>query len=898
MPLTTGARLGPYEIVAPLGAGGMGEVYRARDTRLDRIVAIKVLPADLAADAQFRERFEREARVISSLSHPHICPLFDVGNHDGTEFLVMEHLDGETLAARLEQGALPLDQALTIGIEIASALEAAHRAGIVHRDLKPANIFVTKNGARLLDFGLAKNNAGRAITSSAVRSIAGMPTALPTTPPAAALTAQGTILGTFQYMSPEQLEGQDADARSDIFAFGCVLFEMVAGRKAFQGKTQVSLIGAILKEDPPPVSTVQALSPAAFDFVVRKCLAKDPDRRWQSAGDLVSQLEWIAQGSGSVVQPAQSAGATTVGVRRGIHPLAAAGGAVVLAAVAAIAAWFLKPGPAPAPPQPMSRFVIPLPSDQNFSRTGRHFIAISPDGTKLAYVANQQLYLRAMDQLEATPIRGTSTDPISPSFSPDGQWVVFFAGGQLRKIAIAGGAAVKICDAVNPYGVSWSGDRIVFGQGSAGIMEVPASGGTPSVIAKVESDKGELAHGPQLLPDSEHLLFTIARGQQWEDARAVVQSLKTGQRKVVIEGAADARYLESGHLLYGHDATMLAVPFDVRRLEVKGGPVALLEGVTESLQTGAMQFGVSRTGTAVFVPGTVAQNRSMVWVDRQGKEEPIPAPPKPYQNPRLSPDGKRLAVEINDQEQAIWIWEFMRGTLTRLTFGRTSDLIPRWSVDGQRVFYSAIVDGERDVFSKAADGTGEPLRLTRGKNGTVARSPTPDGKLLIVQGLGRGTGQDISVVSLEGDHALRPLLHAPYDEAQPEISPDGRWIAYMSNESARAEVYVRPFPDVDKGRWQVSTGGGAGPRWSRDMRELYFNEPNATMATRIHVDGASFSTEKPVQLFPRPNYGGQDLAPDGRFLVIKFGVANPQQQQQVVVVMNWIEELKSRVAAK
>src|SRR5262252_3113001 len=391
MPLTTGARLGPYEIVAPLGAGGMGEVYRARDTRLDRIVAIKVLPADLAAEAPFRERFEREARVISSLSHPHICPLFDVGNHDGTEFLVMEHLEGETLAARLEKGQVPFAQALTIAIEIASALDAAHRAGIVHRDLKPANIFLTKTGARLLDFGLAKSNA-RAISSSAVRSIAGMPTALPTTPPAATLTAQGTILGTFQYMAPEQLEGQDADGRSDIFAFGCVLFEMVTGRKAFQGKTQVSLIGAILKEDPPPVSTVQALSPAAFDFVVRKCLAKDPDRRWQSAGDLVSQLEWIAQGSGSVVQPAQSAGATTVGVRRGIHPLAAAGGAVVLAAVAAIAAWFLKPGPAPAPPQPMSRFVIPLPSDQNFSRTGRHFIAISPDGTKLAYVANQQLY--------------------------------------------------------------------------------------------------------------------------------------------------------------------------------------------------------------------------------------------------------------------------------------------------------------------------------------------------------------------------------------------------------------------------------------------------------------------------------------------------------------------------
>jgi hypothetical protein len=896
VPLTEGARLGPYEIVAPLGAGGMGEVYRARDTRLDRIVAIKVLPPDLAADPQFRERFEREARVISSLSHPHICPLFDVGNDNGVEFLVMEHLAGETLSARLERGAIPLDQALTIAIEIASALDTAHRAGVVHRDLKPANIFLTKNGAKLLDFGLAKNNAGRAISSGAIRPIAGVPTALPTTPPAATITAQGTILGTFQYMAPEQLEGHDADPRTDIFAFGCVLFEMVTGRKAFQGKTQVSLIGAILKDDPPPVSTVQAMSPAAFDFVVRKCLAKDPDRRWQTASDLVSQLEWIAQGGGSTVL--QSSVHERAKARRGIHPTLAAGVAVVLATVAGLVAWFLKPVPA-AVPGPLTRFVVTLPSDQNFTRAGRHFVAISPDGTKVVYVANQQLYLRAIDQVEATPIRGTNADPSNPFFSPDSQWVGFYASNQLRKIAINGGAAVKLCDATNPFGASWTADRIVFGQGPNGIMEVSATGGTPKVIAKVDGNKGEVAHGPHLLPGGDALLFTLAKAQQWEDARAVVQSLKTGQRKVLLEGATDAQYVETGHLLYGHDATMLAVPFDVQRLEVKGGPVALLEGVTEANPTGSMQFSLSRTGTVVFVPGTIAQNRSLVWKDRRGKEEVVPAGSKPFANPRLSPDGTRVAVEVSDQEQAIWIWEFMRGTLTRLTFGRASDIQPRWTPDGRRILYSSIVDGERSVVWKAADGTGAAERLTRGTRGADAQAPrsvTPDGKWLLVAIVSPTTGSDLNLVPLEGEHRTQPLLHAAFNEGNGEISPDGRWLAYQSDESGRVEVYVRPFPDVDKGHWQVSTDGGFAPRWSRDGRELFFSDPANVVAAAVRVDGSTFAAGKPVVLFPRASYGSYDVGRDGRFLVIKFGTLN--QQQQIVIVQNWLEELKARVTSK
>jgi len=900
MPLAAGARLGPYEIVAPLGAGGMGEVYRARDTRLDRIVAVKVLPADLAADAQFRERFEREARVISSLSHPHICPLFDVGNHDGTEFLVMEHLDGETLAARLERGPVPFDQALTIAIEIASALDAAHRAGIVHRDLKPANIFLTKTGARLLDFGLAKSNA-RAISSSAVRSIAGMPTALPTTPPAATLTAQGTILGTFQYMAPEQLEGQDADARTDVFAFGCVLFEMMTGRKAFSGKTQVSLIGAILKEDPPPVSTVQALSPAAFDFVVRKCLAKDPDRRWQTAADLVSQLEWIAQGGGTQASP--GAAKTPPATRRLALVIAAV--AIVAAAVGGAAGWFSRRA-AIAVPGPIGRFPVVLPPDQRFTRVGRHFVAISPDGTKIVYVANTQLYLRTIDQIEPTPIRGTNVDPIGPFFSPDGQWVGFYAGNQLRKIAIAGGAAVKLCDAVNPFGATWVGDRVLFGQGVRGVFEVSAAGGTPTIIAKVDAQRGEVALSPQLLPDGETLLFTRARGQNWDEAQAVVQSLKTGTSKVVVDGATDARYVETGHIVFGHDGSMLAVPFDVRTLAVTGGPVALVEGVGVGQQTGAMQFALSRTGTATFVPGSSTPSRTLAWIDRKGVETFIAAGLRPFQQPRISPDGTRVAVEIADRDQAIWIWEFARDTITRLTFGRAGDSQPRWMPDGRHILYSSNATGDRGVFMTAADGTGAPEQLTKVASARRPSAISPDGQWLVAGGGMPETAADLSLVRIQGDHRVQPLLHSAANEGNGEIAPDGRWIAYQSDESGRPEIYVRPFPDVERGRWQLSSGGGSVPRWSRDGKEIFFAAGpggrgvfNGTlMSVAVRTDGSTFIPEKPVALLTMAGYGiNFDVAPDGRFLFVKNSGAT-QELQQLIVVQNWIEELKARVASK
>jgi serine/threonine-protein kinase len=722
-----------------------------------------------------------------------------------------------------------------------------------------------------------------------------MVTSLPTTPPAA-ITDKGTILGTFQYMAPEQLEGHEADSRTDLFAFGCVLYEMATGRKAFQGKTQVSLIGAILKDDPPPVSSVQALSPAAFDFAVRKCLAKDPDRRWQTASDLVSQLEWIAQ-AGAAATADGNASAIVPRVQSGVRPMLAAGAAVALAVFAGVAAWFLKPRPVELR-QPLTRFSITLPPDQLFTRLGRHVVAISPDGTKVVYVANQQLYLRGIDQLEATPIRGTKVDPVNPFFSPDGQWVGFYAVNQLRKIAIAGGAAVKLCDATNPFGVTWTGDRILFGQGARGIMEVPANGGVSNVLVKVEDGSGELAHGPQLLPGGDAVLFTLAKGQNWEEGRAVIYSLKTGQRKVLLEGAADARYIDTGHILYGHDATLLAVPFDVRRLDVTGGPVVVAEGVTEAIPTGSMQFALSETGTAAFVPGAVASQRSLAWVDRKGSETAIAIPTRAYVDPRLSPDGKRVAVAITDQEQAIWIGDLTGGSLSRLTFGRSGDVVPHWSHDGRRVFYSSVVNGERRVLWKAADGTGPAEPLTTTREGQIPRSASPDGRFLLVSGPDNANANgDMSLVSLEGKHELTPLLHSAFDENFGEISPDGKWIAYTSNESGAVDIYVRAFPEVDRGPWQISVGGGNQPRWSRDGRELFYRSSGGVMmAAAVRTDGARFDPATPVTLSSRTDFVGFDVAPDGRFLIVKLN--GMDQRPQIVIVQHWIDELKARTAKK
>jgi serine/threonine-protein kinase len=923
--LQPGARLGPYEVVSAIGAGGMGEVYRARDTRLDRTVAIKVLPENHGADPQFRERFDREARAISQLDHPHICALYDVGDQAGTAYLVMQYLEGETLADRLAKGALQLDQALTIAIEVGSALDKAHRAGIVHRDLKPGNIMLTKTGAKLLDFGLAKS-------TSPMAAVAGL-SALPTTPPN--LTAQGTIVGTFQYMAPEQIEGQEADARTDIFAFGAVLYEMVTGKKAFTGKTHASLISSILKDEPRPIAELQPLTPLQLDHIVGRCLAKDPDERWQSAADLTRELRWIHD-SGASARVA----AAPLERRERRGRLAIGVAAVIAGLVVGIVATMLvaRFGGRQASDQPHAvarshvgiapaEYLQALPADRTTveGRPSRTAMAWSPDGRSFVFTAvqggRQQLYLRALDQLVATAIPG-SEGAVSPFFSPDGRWVGFWSGGALKKISVVGsGPATTICETLEMYGASWGADdTIIFSRQTEGLWRVSAAGGTAQVVAKPDRKQGELRYVlPQILPGDRVVLFTITHTPlpTWEDTEIVAQSLATGERKVLIHGGADARYARSGHLLYLRRGTLMAVPFDPERLEVAGGAVALIADVmqaantpNEASESGAGQFSVSQSGSLLYVPGGIFPDaeRSLAWVDRSGVAQPLALPDKAYASPRLSPDGRRVMVWTQG-DRNIWVHDLARGTLTRLTSeARNARAI--WTADGTRVTYGSASGGVETLFWKPADGSGPAERLATSDYQQSASSWSPDGQTLAFV-LTPSTGNDIWTLSLSGDRQPRPILQTRYNEAYPDFSPDGRWLAYASNESGRSEVYVEPYPGPGA-RQPISTDGGTAPAWSRDGRELFFTTTQtaggqATPTKMMVVPVAlrpTFSAGAPRMLF-EGRYGATaairpyDVTADGRrFLMVQQKERPVVSVSNMVLVQNWFDELKARVPTK
>src|SRR6267378_3743405 len=637
MSLNAGIRLGPYEILTAIGAGGMGEVYRARDTRLDRIVAIKVLPTHLADRSELRERFEREARTIASLNHPHICTLFDIGHQDGIDYLVMEYLEGETLAQRLLKGALPLEQVLQYAIEISDALDKAHRKGVTHRDLKPGNIMLTKTGTKLLDFGLAKLKQQ---VAPANVQLSQLPTANDP------LTAKGTIVGTLQYMAPEQLEGKEVDARTDIFAFGAVAYEMATGKRAFEGKTQASLIAAILEREPPAMSSLQPMTPPALDRVAKKCLAKEPEKRWQAASDVCDELKWIAEGGSQV-------GLTPTAATRGFGALSrreviiGAGTLLSGVAIAGVAVWNLRPSQAPAP-QPVTRTTINLPPGlQLAGLDGGPAVALSLDGTHLAYVARQggtqQLYLRAMDSLDSTPIQGTE-GAVNPFFSPDGQWMGFFVGQKMKKISVSGGAALTLGDATFPHGASWGSLGVIAFAPSVGtsLKQVPDGGGTPQLLTRLK--KGEVnQRWPEFLPDGKAVLFSGApTNANWTNSEVAAESVETGERRNLVLGATHPRYAASGHLVYAQGGSLMAVPFDPGRLAITGAAVPIVQGVLQSPSSGAAQYSLSATGSLVYIPGGVqADQRTLVWVTRNGAEQPVAAPARAYVYPRLSPDGQR-----------------------------------------------------------------------------------------------------------------------------------------------------------------------------------------------------------------------------------------------------------------
>jgi serine/threonine-protein kinase len=911
MALAVGAKLGPYEVVSPLGAGGMGEVYRGRDTRLDRNVAIKILPAHLSDNPEARERFDREARAISSLNHPNICHLYDVGSQDGTSYLVMEYLEGETLADRLRKGPLPLEQFFKVGIEICEGLEKAHRSGVIHRDLKPGNIMLTATGAKLMDFGLAKALATSTMLSS------GLTVTLSTPAASQPLTAQGTVVGTFQYMSPEQLEGRGSDERSDIFALGSVFYEMLTGRRAFEGKSALSVASAIIEKEPEPISSFKPMTPQTLDRAIRRALAKDPEERWQTARDLALDLKWIA-GEGS------QASAPRLAQVRGIWRQSLPWGVTAVLALAAVVLGIGFVERAPKTPQVM-RVNADIGTDAKLYQGYGIWATTSPDGTRLAFVASgsdgkNRIYVRSLDQLPATALSGTE-DAENPFFSPDSQWLGFFASGKVKKIAVQGGAPITLCDAPAARGGTWSEDgTIVFTPDlRTPLLKVSSAGGTPQTLTALDQTTGEVTERwPQFLPGGKAVLFTSAtHGGNYEDADVVVYSIATAQRKKLVQGGYFGRYVPTGHLVYMHDGTAFAVPFDLKGLAVAGSPAPILEGVAASPGDAAAQFSFAANGTLMYVPGRSGfQFVSVYWMDREGKLTPLRDVPANYYTPSFSPDGTRLALAINDGKKSdIWVYDLARETLTRLTFDG-NNLSPIWTPDGQRITYVRFEKpGTGDIYWTRADGGGSPLRLTELRGRPFPSSWHPDGKVLLIDQVAAGTNQNLYntfAITVEGNDEqgwkpgqIKPFLTGSSMQWESSFSPDGHWLAYDSNESGDYEVYVRPFPGPG-GKWQVSSSGGRYPKWSRTSKELFYRTADSKiMVASYSVSRESFSPGKaqlwsPGQFTERLGNVNFDLHPDGkRFVVLKTPPSKDDSSPgKFAFVFNFFDELRRKVPSQ
>jgi serine/threonine-protein kinase len=903
MTLAPGVRLGPYEILSAIGAGGMGEVYKARDTKLGRDVALKILPEQFATDPDRLARFRREAQVLASLNHPNIAAIHGFEEANSVHALVLELVEGQTLADRIAQGPIPLDEALPIAKQMAEALEAAHEHGIIHRDLKPANIKLRPDGTvKVLDFGLAKTLDSQSIGPDASQSL---------TITSPAMTEMGVILGTAAYMSPEQAKGKPADKRSDVWAFGCVLYEMLSGKRAFEGNDVSDLIVAVLGKE-PNWTALPSITPSPILRLLKRSLERDPRRR--VPGMAVARFEiddaLAPTPDTDTTQPYRS-------VRRTL-------GYVALAVVATAAlVGFVGSSMTSVRGPSIARLAIVLPGGEEFTNTNRQLVAISPDGTRVAYVANNRIYVRTLDQLVATPIPGTEAERIgNPFFSPDGQWIGFWAGGQLKKVSLNGGTPVRLCEAGELFGATWGlDDNIVFGQGPQGIWRVSATGGTPEHLVKVDAQ--ERAHGPQMLPGGFHLIFTVGRNINWEGAQIVVQSLKTGMRNVLVPNGRDARYIPTGHLVYASQGSLHAVSFDPETLKVGRGSVALVDGVAQAnpsrnmTQTAAVHFSLSATGALVYVPDavTVEAKRTIVWVDRLGQEESLGAPPRAYIYPRLSPDGTRVALDVRDQENDIWVWHLAARTLTRVTSDPASDIIPLWTLDGRRLLFTSNRGAYPGVFWQAADGSGIAERLTEQVRIPGLSGLSPDGTRVIggeqetaVSGI---FAYDMWILSLARDSRtsrppdLEALLRTRFDELNGVFSPDGRWLAYQSNATGRWEIYVRPFPVVEGGQWQVSTSGGTEPLFAPSGQELFYRAPNEAIMGVTVSPGTSWTAAEPKQLVPDRYFGGgelvmrsYDVSRDGRrFLMIKDDPApsSISTSDSLILVQNWFEELKRRV---
>ncbi|MGA2845691.1 MAG: protein kinase [Candidatus Acidiferrales bacterium] len=888
MSLSAGTKLGPYEIQSLLGAGGMGEVYRARDTRLDRTVAVKVLPQGLADTPEVRQRFEREARAVSSLNHPHICALYDVGNQDGIEYLVMEYIEGETLAKRLESGPLATTDLLRYAIEVADALDRAHRQGVIHRDLKPGNIMLTKSGAKLLDFGLAKATAPPLASDFSSSPTVSRP--LVGRAPSDALTAQGTIVGTYQYMSPEQLEGGEADARSDIFSFGSVLYEMATAKKAFSAKSTASLIAAILKEQPRPISELQPMAPPALERVVKTCLEKDPDERWQNAGDLKRELGWIATAGSQAGIPAP-----VIAKRKTRDRAIWIAAGALLALVAAYLFWqsgLWRPSTAPV------HLSVALPAGEVLPNDSTDPLAISPDGSTIIYSSRgddhkTQLYMRKLASFESTPISGTE-GARCPFFSPGGDWIGFVSDDyKLKKISLRGGSSVELADHAGPIGGSWSDDDTIYYIKSfaSGMYAVPAGGGQPKQVTQTESTPEDRGHlWPNALPGKTGVLFTVWTGRSFNEARIEVLSLSSGKRKVLIEGGTNGRYIPGGYVAYARNGTLYVVGFDPKRMEVTGTPIPVTEGIMTGASNGDATFAVSNNGTLAFQPGSfVAYQRSLVWLDRTGKSTNITEGVKPYSSPIVSPDGKRIALTLQGSSFDVWVYDLERGTFTKASFGG-DDYEPYWSPDGKMLAYTSSKSGSMQAYVKHGILQGDETMVTDGAPLRNLSGWTADGRELIFSRDNKETGTDIYAVAVEGDHKLRPLVVAPFDQDVASLSPDGKWLAYVSYESGQGEVFAQAMNDPNT-RAQISSDGGLFPRWSRSSNELFFLAKDGLMSVKF-TPGNVLNPGKPVKLFQNKRaWSGYDVAADGRF-VVAVEADDKATSSQLNVILHWFEELK------
>jgi Tol biopolymer transport system component/predicted Ser/Thr protein kinase len=888
MSLTPGQKLGHYEITGAIGAGGMGEVYKATDPRLERTVAIKVMPQHVAMSEELRSRFQREAKAISSLNHANICTLHDVGHEDGVDFLVMEYLEGESLAERLKNGPLSTQEALRIAIEVADGLDAAHRQGLVHRDLKPGNVMLTRGGAKILDFGLAKLNTPGAVSESSTQI---------TIPVTAPLTVDGTILGTIQYMAPEALEGGEADARSDIFAFGAMLYEMITGQKAFAGKSQASLIASILKETPAPVSQAQPLAPPMLEQVIDQCLQKEPEDRWQTAGDLRRALQWIVEGGSQAGVPVK------VSRRRKRREAVLTGLVVLLTLATAYLAWTawrldhreLR----------VVRSNIQLPEGAELWSLAAGMAELSPDGLKLAYVARDstsdtpRLWVRSLDSLAGIPLPGTDW-PLFPFWSPDSRYIGFFADGKLKKVLATGGPAFTLCEATEGRGGSWNEDGVILFTPTSGevIHRVPAAGGEPTAVTALDSTEQDVTHRwVQFLPDGRRFIFFARTGSASGSERdgVCLGSLDAPEITRLVRAGSNAVYAD-GQIFFVRERTLMALPFDPGAGRVMGDPVPVAERVSVANNWSRGAFSAAPGGLLVYREGEVGSGSQLEIIGIDGSPQGRVGPPASQFSPKVSPDGTRVAVDIEDEAASnvdIWIWDLERGIRTRLTFDAASDRTPVWSPDSREVaFYSAREAG-RGLYVRSADGTGEARLVVADATRIFPMSWTPDGRSIIyVRDDGAAAG--IWAVPATGEQAPVAVIDNAFDNWDGYVSPDGRWIAFTSDETGREEVYVTSFPSPGS-KWQVSTNEGDRPRWSPDGELLYYldNDDHLNVA-EIDASGSAFKVGRVRQLHElNPSRPGAiyDLFPDGERLILNHQLGT-RELTRLVLVQNWPEELK------